>query len=991
VVSWTHAQNLLPNPGFKEGTDQPAGWRLDGGAGTWAASAHAGRRAVTVEGKGQGSAAWRTDRLRLQPGGLYRLNFRGRREAGASGGCAVSGTSRVNRDWRFSDDWRPYGFVFTVPEDGTNDYLRLGCWETRGRLSFDDPELVPALAVHSPAEGLGEAESIRDGVYRFRPDYGWTGANYHRPLWRNRASFNSDRWVFSPGAEVIYRFVLPRGVAQTAARLRVNLNHHTAGTLRIEAGRDGQSWTRVAEFDGQNRGGQPGLPASLFPTKEVFVRLSVPGREGNLQVNTCDYEADLDGPRFTAEGVTRFFEVLTRHPDLAVTLVPGSAEGPLVDLQVSGSLSNASPRTFEAAWTLRSEGLTGDTSKVSLPPGQAAGFTATLRAPQPGSYPLTLKIEDARGQPLFAARTEARLGTLRDPRPGYWLSGDARRQLWWCESGWKISPRPVPADSPLRAAPKPVSVSAARGEYEAAQVCLCGYAGQTLQAASVGELRSRQGTVARVTVDLAEVVAVHVTRPTDPSCERGWYPDPLPPLVLPRPDLPPCLLLWLTFHVPRETPPGDYHGELTLLVDQETIRAPVSARVYGFELPRETHLRSAFGLGSGEINRYHKLKTPEDRQAVYEQYLKNFAGHRISPYSFFDYSGLGIRFTGEGTNKRAQVDFTRFDQAAAKWLDDASFNSFRLPLRGMGGGTFHSRHLGELEGFKEGTPEHTRLFQDYLGQVAHHLRERGWLDKAYTYWFDEPDPKDYEFVVEGMKRIRAAAPSLKRMLTEQPEKELLGHVEIWCGLTPEWTREKVAGRRAAGEEVWWYLCTGPKAPYVTIFIDHPGTEMRLWAWQSWQYGVQGILVWASTYWTSGAAFPDRLQDPWADPMGYVSGYDFKPGHVGYWGNGDGRFLYPPRRDPNAATVPSLDGPVTSFRWENLRDGLEDYEYFWLLDQEVKRVATLNRQSDLVAEAKRLLVVPETVSKDLTHFTTDPRLLLEHRDQVARMVERLKGL
>jgi hypothetical protein len=280
-----------------------------------------------------------------------------------------------------------------------------------------------------------------------------------------------------------------------------------------------------------------------------------------------------------------------------------------------------------------------------------------------------------------------------------------------------------------------------------------------------------------------------------------------------------------------------------------------------------------------------------------------------------------------------------------------------------------------------------------VGQVAGHLRARGWLDKAYTYWFDEPDPKDYEFVVEGMKRIRAAAPGLRRLLTEQPEKALLGHVEIWCGLTPEWTREKVDARRAAGEEVWWYVCTGPKAPYVTLFIDHPGTEMRLWPWQSWQYGVQGLLVWETTYWNSPAAFPaPKLQDPWADPMGYVSGYDFQAGHVGYWGNGDGRFVYPPRRADLHDTTPCLDGPVNSIRWENLRDGMEDYEYFWLLEQEVKRVAARKQERDAgrLQQARRLLEVPEDISKDLTHFTTDPRPLLAHRDRIAKMIETLRS-
>ena len=167
--------------------------------------------------------------------------------------------------------------------------------------------------------------------------------------------------------------------------------------------------------------------------------------------------------------------------------------------------------------------------------------------------------------------------------------------------------------------------------------------------------------------------------------------------------------------------------------------------------------------------------------------------------------------------------------------------------------------------------------------------------------------------------------------------------------------------------------------------------MRLWPWQSWQYGVQGILVWATVYWSSSAAFPNKLQDPWTDPMSYVSGYDFKAGQVGHWGNGDGRFLYPPRRDPNTATKPNLDEPINSIRWENLRDGMENYEYFWLLQQEVRRVVALNHEADLIREAKRLLLVPEAVSKDLTHFTTDPRPLLEYRDQVARMIERLRSV
>jgi hypothetical protein len=38
-----------------------------------------------------------------------------------------------------------------------------------------------------------------------------------------------------------------------------------------------------------------------------------------------------------------------------------------------------------------------------------------------------------------------------------------------------------------------------------------------------------------------------------------------------------------------------------------------------------------------------------------------------------------------------------------------------------------------------------------------------------------------------------------------------------------------------------------------------------------------------------------------------------------------------------------------------------------------------------------LKVPNGVSQDLTHFTTDPRVMLDHRDRVARLIERLRSV
>ncbi|MFO1501323.1 MAG: DUF4091 domain-containing protein [Verrucomicrobiota bacterium] len=994
LASWILApsalpQNLVPNPGFEDGISQPVGWQppLQG---TWTDEAFHGKRALRLDGSGQESAAWRSEPIALEPSGLLSLALHGA-TCCRGGGALISGPAEVNRDFPAGEAWTSAGFIFSVPEGVNRSSIRLGHWQANGAVLFDDVELLPVQATHQQAVNgmaLGEGERIANGVYQFHPNFAWAGANFHRPLHRSRLTFNSDRWCFAPKAELTYRFALP-GLQQTSALVRVSLNYHAAGVLRIEASPDGLSWSPIASCDGQRRSTNASLPAAFFPAREIFVRLSTPDGPANLQVNTIDYDARLDQPVADLEGATWFTAVQQAIPELSVQLksVRPNAGHSLICLDWTVTNRGRNPITVQpqlASAALRA----GECDPQSVLPGASASWAMRGELSRPGSHSVEARFTDGAARLLFAGTTEVSRSLLLDPRAGRLLDVPGEPALWWCESGWKIG-RDAQAPANGGRHDSAVTITAARGEYEAAQLIIPPGPAR-LTAMEVTPLRGNHGETASIQVTLSEVAYLSVSRPTDGSCARGWYPDPLPPLVTPFKLPPHNQPLWITVHVAREAKAGDYSGELVMTLDQTSRRIPLQVHIYDFELPRATHLRSALGLGTDTINRYHGLTDRAQQELVYEKYLANFAEHRISPYSFFAYSPIEVSFEGEGGAKKAQVNFTRFDEAATKWLDQARLSSFQLPLRGMGGGTFHSRHVGSLEGFQEGTPEFARLFNDYLGQVADHLRARGWLDKAFTYWFDEPDPKDYSFVVDGMQRIRAAAPGLRRLLTEQPENELLGNVEIWCGLTPEWSREKVAARRAAGEEVWWYVCTGPKSPYVTLFIDHPGLEMRLWPWQSWQYGVQGLLVWETTYWTSPAAFPaPQLQDPWLDPMGYVSGYDFKAGHVAYWGNGDGRFIYPPRRDYGHDPAPCLDGPVNSIRWENLRDGMEDYEYFWVLQQEVTTLAARHGDAALLAQAKALLVVPDEISTDLTHFTTDPRPLAAHRDRMARLIETLR--
>lgn len=339
---------------------------------------------------------------------------------------------------------------------------------------------------------------------------------------------------------------------------------------------------------------------------------------------------------------------------------------------------------------------------------------------------------------------------------------------------------------------------------------------------------------------------------------------------------------------------------------------------------------------------------------------------------------------------QVKLDFTAWDKAMERAIDHYGFNSFRLGIPGMGGGTFHSRDEPDLLGFGEDTPHYKAMFHSYCSQIQEHLRAKGWLDEAFVYWFDEPDPKDYAFVNNGFAKLKAAAPDISRMLTEQVEPALLGGPNIWCPISDNYRHDLAEQRRQHGEKFWWYVCTGPKAPYCTLFIDHPGTEMRVWLWQTWQRKIDGILVWQTNYWSSSAAYPDAAhpQNPYEDPMGWTSGYSTPAGQKRPWGNGDGRFVYPPVKAADAhPAAPVLEGPVDSIRWEMLRDGIEDYEYFMILK---KLIAAKGDKIDAAAKNRyaALLDVPADVTTDMTTFTKDPGPVETHRDRVARAIAEL---
>jgi len=336
-------------------------------------------------------------------------------------------------------------------------------------------------------------------------------------------------------------------------------------------------------------------------------------------------------------------------------------------------------------------------------------------------------------------------------------------------------------------------------------------------------------------------------------------------------------------------------------------------------------------------------------------------------------------------------DWTAWDTAMELALRQYHFNSFLFSVPGLGGGTFYSRAEGSLGGFADGTPEYKALLRAWCTAAREHLTARGLLERAVAYPFDEPEVKDYPFVAAQLTKLKEYFPGLRRMVPmtlNQPEA-LLGLIDLWCPIMNSHRRDFARERQRAGDQYNWYICCAPKAPYIANFIDRPATDLRVWLWQTWQEGVDGILIWESTWWTSPEAFPDTPQNPYDDSMSYVSGYGTNTGEKRRWNAGDGRFIYPPEAATGVQREPVLDGPVSSIRWEMLRDGVEDFEYLAML----RRLLTQKRGELPAAEAARyeaLLEVPSSISASLTSYTRDPAPIEARRREIAQAIVELSG-
>ncbi|MEJ7615269.1 MAG: hypothetical protein SQA66_16720, partial [Candidatus Fervidibacter sacchari] len=694
------AQNLVPNPSFELGLTSPSGWRLNGGVGKWETFSRTGKRSVSVTGSGNDSNAWECTDWKPEEGKLYLVRYFVRRSPESAGGTPITGFSTVNRDaWDVPSDgnWHMRHFVCRTPIErdtgqGTRGtVLRFGQWHVKGTVAFDDVEVLPVSVVHRRFAQfeLGSGETIRNGVYRFATNFSGYSSNDSRPLFAHTAGFNTNRWVLGgplserwqeSGAWVIYRHTL-NGTGDTGqgtgegriqfetAVMTFVIGYYEGGQLVVEVSIDGKAWKEVGRFAPSGEYVAQ-VPNELLPADEIWVRFWA---TGVLQVNAYRMEAKLSENLPDATGETWYFAVKrdtgqgTRGMGLSVE--PKA----LADDALLVLVKNATAKRRQIVVSL-SAGKNVKSVKATLKPSSEQIVSVPLPQLVAGEQVVTLTVREG-AMVVYDAEANVQKPWIEVGGFGYHLAETDGFGLWWCEATYKVG-RTTPR--PSSRAPRPVRLESARNEYEPFQLVIT-------PKVPIKQLRLRlepfvpstrpSSRVPRPVWDeVAFVDYLPVTIPTDAWGAVGEFPDPLIPIwrrdrwqgtrdTEKAIDVQVTNLsanrnqpLWLTVYVPKGVPAGVYRATIQVIeaidengkpVPRPSSPVPVELRVFGFTLPDDTPLRTAYGVHID--NDWHRLRTREQFRQVWDLYMQTCRRYRISPYTPHAYAPIRWEVVGPRT------------------------------------------------------------------------------------------------------------------------------------------------------------------------------------------------------------------------------------------------------------------------------------------------------------------------------------------------------
>lgn len=174
------------------------------------------------------------------------------------------------------------------------------------------------------------------------------------------------------------------------------------------------------------------------------------------------------------------------------------------------------------------------------------------------------------------------------------------------------------------------------------------------------------------------------------------------------------------------------------------------------------------------------------------------------------------------------------------------------------------------------------------------------------------------------------------------------------------------------KETWWYTAIGSKYPNIPGYmIDDPSVDDRLMSWIQYKEGLAGHLYWCNNNYAGTLEYAYNPEDEWSVAN--------RAGGGATW-NGDGFLVYPGYNY-------GIKGPIGTLRLENIRDGMEEYKWLTLIDNEYVSLA------EYYGENVSSSALMESIYAGLFNVTTvnyDSKNYDYHRNSVAKAIESMLG-
>ena len=405
--------------------------------------------------------------------------------------------------------------------------------------------------------------------------------------------------------------------------------------------------------------------------------------------------------------------------------------------------------------------------------------------------------------------------------------------------------------------------------------------------------------------------------------------------------------VWLTIEIPNNAQAGTYSGNVIVRAGAEMQTLPLTLTVYPLAIPSERHLNVVEWYSTGGFSRFHGIKddySPEWFDMV-RKYADNMVEHRQNSFKV-EMDMIGIEQLKDGS---FSFNFSKFDQIAGVFWNTGKMDYMEtgfLAIRGEKGWGDTNFRWKVLTVKKADTGETVKMpgkevIPLLVTAFEAHLREKGWLHKTWFHIMDEPAVHNSLSWIEFSRVIKENAPDLIRMDAIETTHVLsdieiavpkLDHFATWYDNYKEWADK--------GNELWFYsvgIYQGSLYPNKTI--DMPLSDSRIMHWLNYKYGATGYLHWGWNQW------------------GNESPYEQTGMHIG-----DGWHVYPVK-----------DGVLNSMRWEQMRNGLQDYEYMWMLENKIRELKdSLGSRFNWIDPQRRGIEITGRVIRSFADRTNNPQ-------------------